>query len=139
DSPDAAEARAYLAARGIDREIVERFGIGYAPPASNFLLRALAMKASPELLLEAGLASRDATGGVRDRFRDRITFPINDLSGRAIGFGARLVKDVEGQPKYLNTRETPVYDKGSVLYNLDRAKPALARTGDAYVVEGYTD
>jgi DNA primase len=139
DSPEAAEARTYLQSRGIDREVAERFGVGYAPGSSNFLLRSLAKTISPELLLEGGLAVRDAAGGVRDRFRDRITFPINDLSGRAIGFGARLIKDVEGQPKYLNTRETPVYDKGNVLYNLDRAKPMLARTGDAYVVEGYTD
>ena len=139
ESDDAKEARAYLNTRGIDREVAERFGVGYAPAGSNFLLRALAKSVSPELLLEGGLAVRDAAGGVRDRFRDRVTFPINDLSGRAIGFGARLIKDVEGQPKYLNTRETPVYDKGNVLYNLDRAKPGLARTGDAYVVEGYTD
>ena len=139
DAPEAAEARAYLTSRGIDREVAERFGVGYAPGSSNFLLRSVAKTTSPELLLEAGLAVRDAAGGVRDRFRDRITFPINDLSGRAVGFGARLIKDVEGQPKYLNTRETPVYDKGNILYNLDRAKPALARTGDAYVVEGYTD
>jgi DNA primase len=139
ESPDANDARAYLASRGIDRDVAERFGVGYAPASSNFLLRSLAKTISPELLLEAGLAVRDAEGGVRDRFRDRIAFPINDLSGRAIGFGARLIKDVEGQPKYLNTRETPVYDKGNVLYNLDRAKPGLARNGDAYVVEGYTD
>src|SRR5207302_9894623 len=93
DSPDATEARAYLASRGIDRELTERFGVGYAPPGSNFLLRSLAKTISAELLLAAGLAVRDAAGGVRDRFRDRITFPINDLGGRAIGFGARLIKD----------------------------------------------
>jgi DNA primase len=139
ESPDAADARAYLHSRGIDRETAERFQVGYAPAGPNVLLRAVAKRVSPELLLEAGLAVRDAVGGVRDRFRERITFPIHDLSGRAVGFGARLIKDIEGQPKYLNTKETPVYDKGSVLYNLHRAKSAIARTGDAYVVEGYTD
>jgi DNA primase len=139
DSTGAADARAYLYSRGIDAETAERFQVGFAPAGSNFLLRALSKRISPELLLEAGLAVRDAAGGVRDRFRERITFPIHDLSGRAVGFGARLLRDVEGQPKYLNTKETPVYDKGSVLYNLHRAKSAMARTGDAYVVEGYTD
>jgi DNA primase len=139
DSPDAADARTYLDERGIDKEVAERFQIGYAPRGSDFLLRSFAKRVSTELLMEAGLAVRDATGGVRDRFRERITFPIHDISGRAVGFGARLLRDVEGQPKYLNTKETPVYDKGSVLYNLHRAKPAIARTGDAYIVEGYTD
>jgi DNA primase len=138
ESPEATEARDYLDGRGIDKETAERFGVGYAPPSSNFLLKAMSRSASPELLLEAGLAS-DGGSGVRDRFRDRITFPIHDLSGRAIGFGARLLRDAEGQPKYLNTRETPVYDKGQVLYNLHRAKPSLTQTGEAYVVEGYTD
>jgi DNA primase len=139
ESPDATDARAYLAGRGIDRETSDRFEIGFAPPSQNFLLRALTRSASAELLIEAGLASRDAAGGVRDRFRDRITFPIHDLSGRAVAFGARLVKDVEGQPKYLNSRETDVYKKGHVLYNLHRAKAALTRGADAFVVEGYTD
>ena len=139
ESPDAQAVRAYLNDRGIDRATAELFQIGFAPPGGNFLLRDLSKRVSPELLMEAGLAARDATGTVRDRFRERITFPIHDLSGRAIGFGARLVRDQDGQPKYLNTRETPIYDKGSVLYNLHRAKAAMTQTGDAYVVEGYTD
>jgi DNA primase len=139
EAPEATEARAYLATRGIDRETAERFGVGYSPPSSEFLLRSLGRKLSTELLLEAGLASRDASGGVRDRFRDRITFPIHDLSGRAVAFGARSLKDVPGQPKYLNSSESEVYKKGQVLYNLHRAKASLTRTGDAYVVEGYTD
>ncbi|MFN2543082.1 MAG: DNA primase [Actinomycetota bacterium] len=139
EAPEATEAREYLSKRGIDRETAERFGVGYSPPSADFLLRSLGRKVSTELLLEAGLASRDASGGVRDRFRDRITFPIHDLSGRAVAFGARQLKDAPGQPKYLNSSESEVYKKGHVLYNLHRAKAALTRTGDAYVVEGYTD
>src|SRR5437870_679277 len=141
ESPDASDAREYLHQRGIDKETAERFQIGYAPAGGNYLLRALAkrLQISTELLIDAGLATRDATGSVRDRFRDRIMFPIHDLSGRGVGFGARLLRDQEGLPKYLNTRETDVYDKSRLLYNLHRAKSAISRTGDAYVVEGYTD
>jgi DNA primase len=138
DAPEAAEARRYLASRGIDREAAERFEVGFAPSEASFLLRRLARKASPELLLEAGLASKDPAGGVRDRFRGRITFPIHDLSGHAVGFGARMLGEGDG-PKYLNSPETPVYRKGETLYNLHRAKPALTRSGEAFVVEGYTD
>jgi DNA primase len=122
----------------IAKEAAERFEVGFAPADPNFLLRRLARKASPELLLEAGLASKDPSGTVRDRFRGRITFPIHDLSGHAVGFGARMLGDGDG-PKYLNSPETPVYRKGETLYNLHRAKPALTRSGEAFVVEGYTD
>ena len=139
DSPDGAEAREYLESRGIDAETAKRFEIGFAPPGANFLLRTVAKRVSAELLLGAGLAVRDATGGVRDRFRDRITFPIHDLAGKNVGFGARLLRSMENQPKYLNTKETDVYDKSRLLYNLHRAKASMTQTGDAYVVEGYTD
>src|SRR5947208_6630278 len=128
ESPDASDAREYLHQRGIDKETAERLQIGFAPAGGNFLLRALAkrLSISTELLIEAGLATRDATGGVRDRFRDRITFPIHDLSGRAVGFGARLLRDQEGQPKDLNTKETPVYDTGEVRANPTRAATPVA-------------
>ncbi|HXF71440.1 MAG TPA: DNA primase [Actinomycetota bacterium] len=136
---EAAEARAYLEERGIAREAIEEFQLGYAPGYPDFLLRRLARRFSPEVLLEAGLASRDAEGGVRDRFRARITFPVHDLAGRAVGFGARVLPGVEGQAKYLNTSETPVYRKQELLYNLHRARGEIARAGEAIVVEGYTD
>jgi DNA primase len=134
---EGADARAYLAGRSIDRDQATEFQIGYAPMYSDFLLRRLAQRFSPEILVEAGLATKDASGGVRDQFRGRITFPIHDLSGQAVGFGARLLSG-EG-PKYLNSRETPVYHKGKVLYNLHRARGSATRSGEAYVVEGYTD
>jgi DNA primase len=134
------DARRYLAERGIDRETAAAFGVGYAPGYPDFLLRRLARSLSPEILEEAGLALRDRDGNLRDRFRGRITFPVHDLAGRAVGIGARVLPgDREDGPKYLNSPETPVYRKGDVLYNLHRAKAAIARTGEIHVVEGYTD
>ncbi len=140
DRPEGEEARRYLETRGIDREIAEEFGIGYAPGASDFLLRRLARGFSPEILMEAGLAIRDPSGNVRDRFRGRVTFPVHDLSGRAVGIGARILPgDRDEGPKYMNSPETPVYRKGEVLYNLDRAKAAVSKSGEIVIVEGYTD
>jgi DNA primase len=137
DHRDAGEARRYLEARGIPKETAVEFGIGYAPGFPDFLLRQLAREFSPEILVEAGLALKDSSGSVRDRFRNRVTFPVNDLAGQAVGFGARLLTG-EG-PKYLNSPETPVYKKGEMLYNLHRAKAQVTDGGRAYVVEGYTD
>jgi DNA primase len=143
ESPEAEPARRYLKERGIDPQTAERFEVGYAPATPDFLLRRLAPRYSPELLLEAGLVLRDAGGNVRDRFRGRITFPVRDLSGRGVGIGARILPREDGSsddgPKYLNSPETPVYKKGEVLYHLDAAKAAITRSGEAFVVEGYTD
>jgi len=145
DGREGEDARRYLADRGIDRETAAAFGIGYAPGQPDFLLRRLASSLSTEILVEAGLVIGDSGGDVRDRFRGRITFPVRDLSGRAVGIGARLLPGRPEQghrdegPKYLNSPETPVYRKGEVLYNLDRAKGAVTRTGEIHVVEGYTD
>ena len=141
---EATDARAYVTERGISAESIETFEIGYAPGYSDFLLRRLsgARDLSTELLLEAGLASRGEDGTVRDRFRGRLTFPIQDLQGRHIGFGARVLpSDARAgeQAKYLNTAETPIYRKHEVLYNMHRARQAVAKTGDVFVVEGYTD
>ncbi|MGH2690948.1 MAG: DNA primase [Actinomycetota bacterium] len=130
-------ARLYLADRGLTKESIEAFGIGFAPGQPDFLLKRLARDLSTEILVEGGLALKDARGQVRDRFRARITFPIHDLSGKGVGFGARLL---EGDgPKYMNSPETPIYRKGELLYNLHRAKSDLTKTGRAFVVEGYTD
>ncbi len=143
DGKEAADARAYLEQRGISPESVERFGLGYAPSYPDFLLRRLSKTYSPEVLVEAGLATSGERGDLRDRFRGRLTFPIHDLSGNAVGFGARLLAS-PGRPapegaKYLNTAESPVYRKGSLLYNLHRAKGEIGKTRRAFVVEGYTD
>jgi DNA primase len=139
---EGADARAYLAERGVSESSIATFGIGYAPGYPDFLLRRLAQRLSPEILLEAGLVTRGEDGTVRDRFRGRITFPIRDMQGRAIGFGARILPSdhrAGEQAKYLNTAETPIYRKHEVLYNLDHARNPIARTGEVYVVEGYTD
>src|SRR5204862_4864263 len=104
---------------------------------SDCLPRRSARSFSPELLVEAGLAVRGDT--IRDRVRVRIVFPIQDLSGQHVAFGGRLLVAAEGQPKYLNTNETPIYRKGRVLYNLHRARVDMTRSGRAFVVEGYTD
>lgn len=140
EAREGAEARAYLATRGIDGDAVRRFQVGYAPAYPDFLLRRLSRTFSPEVLVEAGLAVKDPSGAVRDRFRGRVTFPVHDLSGRAVGFGARTLPSREGDgPKYLNSPDTPVYRKGDLMYHLHQAKGALTRSGRAFVVEGYTD
>jgi DNA primase len=140
DGREGEDARGYLSQRGIDRETIEAFGIGYAPRYADFLLRRLARGSSPELLVEAGLAIKDDRGAVRDRFRGRVVFPVHDLSGRAVGIGARVLPaEREDGPKYLNSPETPIYRKAEVLYNLHRAKQAVARSGEIVIVEGYTD
>ena len=144
EGKEAGDARAYVAERGILPETVATFGIGYAPGYPDFLLRRLtqARDLGPEILLEAGLATRGDDATVRDRFRGRLIFPIHDLQGHGIGFGARILPSdprAGDQAKYLNTAETPVYKKHDVLYNLHRARSAIAKTGEVFVVEGYTD
>src|SRR6266571_3971476 len=139
---EAAEARAYLADRGITGESLERFGVGFAPGYSDFLLRRLTTRYSAEILVTAGLVSKDADGNLRDRFRGRVMFPIHDVSGQAVGFGARLLagsKAPQNAPKYVNSPESSLYHKGNLLYNLNRAKADITRTGRAILVEGYTD
>jgi len=132
-------ARAYLEDRGLDKDAIARFGIGYAPSGGDALLRFLKSKYQEPLLIESGLLSRDQNGGARmyDRFRRRITFPIANESGKIVAFGCRALGD--DQPKYLNSPETPIYSKSNVLYHLDRAKEALRRADFAVLVEGYMD
>jgi DNA primase len=131
-------ARAYLEDRGLDKDSIERFGIGYAPSAGDALTRFLKQKYSERQLGESGLISRGEQGNrMFDRFRRRITFPIANDSGKIVAFGARALGD--DQPKYLNSPETPIYSKSNVLYHMDRAKEALRRSDFAVLVEGYMD
>jgi DNA primase len=131
-------ARAYLEDRGLDKEVIARFGIGYAPSGGDVLLRQFKPKYAEKLLVESGLLSRDQSGArMFDRFRRRITFPIANESGKIVAFGCRALGD--DQPKYLNSPETPIYSKSNVLYHLDRAKDALRRQDFAVLVEGYMD
>jgi DNA primase len=130
-------ARAYLEDRGLDRDTITRFAIGYAPSGGDLLLRHLKPKYQEKALVDSGLISRDQSGRLFDRFRRRITFPISNESSRIVAFGARALGD--DQPKYLNSPETPIYSKSNVLYHLDRAKDALRRQDFAVLVEGYMD
>jgi DNA primase len=132
-------ARAYLEDRGLDKDAIARFGIGYAPSGGDALLRFLKSKYKEPQVVESGLVSREQGGGARvfDRFRRRITFPIANDGGKIVAFGCRALGD--DQPKYLNSPETPIYSKSNILYHLDRAKEALRRSDFAVLVEGYLD
>ena len=137
ESAEGKVAFAYLEERGLDREAVKRFGLGYAPSAGDALLRHLKSK-YPEKLLEAsGLFSRDQSGRLYDRFRRRIMFPIANESGKVIAFGGRAMGD--DMPKYMNSPETLIYSKSNVLYHVDRAKESLRQNDFAILVEGYKD
>lgn len=132
----------YLKDRGLVGLTAKRFAIGYAPDSWDTLLRALGTDESRKgQLLEAGLAIRNEKGRVYDRFRDRIMFPIRDPRGRVIGFGGRLIGD--GEPKYMNSPETPVFHKGRALYGVyearQRGRPGAGRPDEIIVVEGYLD
>ena len=136
--PSAAEAIAYLKNRGITGEMAAHFELGFAPEGRGSLVTIA--KGKPEqlpLLIKAGLISRGDSGDYYDRFRSRIIFPIHDSRDRVVGFGGRILG--EGEPKYLNSPETPVFHKGAELYNLHRARTAIAKKKFSFVVEGYTD
>jgi DNA primase len=135
----AEHARAFLAGRGFEPQHAARFGVGYAPRAWDELTRHLRGRGfSDAELVTAGLAVRGQRGA-RDRFRGRLMWPIRDLSGDVIAFGARRLDDDDDGPKYLNTPETPLFRKSAVLYGADLAKREIARRRQAVVVEGYTD
>lgn len=134
----AAAARAYLKQRGLDRELTADFRLGYAPDSWDFLLRQLARKGvKPAIAEEGGLLVRKDRGGHYDRFRDRIMFPIFDLTGKAVGFSGRILG--QGEPKYLNTPETMIFDKGRTLYGLHRHRDSIRKRKKAIIVEGNFD
>jgi DNA primase len=139
--PEAAHARDLLIKRGFDRAACDSFEVGYSPDDWDSLTKFLRAKGfTVEELTLAGL-SKEGQKGPIDRFRNRLMWPIRDISGDVVGFGARkLASDEEDQgPKYLNTPETPIYKKSQVLYGLDRAKKEIAKRRQAVIVEGYTD
>jgi DNA primase len=139
-APDAAPGREFLTQRGFDLADAERFSMGYSPKAWEELIRHLRARGfADDELLKAGLA-RKGQRGLIDMFRGRLMWPIRDLTGETIAFGARKLDpdDVNG-PKYLNTPETPLFKKGQVLYGADLAKREIAKMRQAVIVEGYTD
>ena len=133
-------AREFLARRGFDRAAAERYGCGFAPDAWDLLTKHLRQQGfTSQELITAGLAREARSGSLIDRFRRRLLWPIRDLAGDVIGFGARKLFDDDDGPKYLNTPETPIYKKSHVLYGIDQAKREIAKQGRAVIVEGYTD
>ena len=134
---DASTTIAYLKQRGLTGEIAARFDLGYAPTGWDNLSSTAGNEEKLDLMVKAGLISKRESGGHYDRFRARVIFPIHDSKGRVIAFGGRLLD--EGEPKYLNSPETPVFHKGSELYNLHRARSAIAQQQVSIVVEGYMD
>lgn len=141
NSPAGKKAADYLLERGIHRETGELFSLGYAPPGWQNLLNHARQKGVPEdLLHRAGLVSPRKGGGFYDRFRDRLIFPIFDASGKVAGFGGRAMEEGDGSiPKYLNSPETPVFEKGTFLYGLHLAREQIRSRKEVIVVEGYTD
>ncbi|SDT67178.1 DNA primase [Actinoplanes derwentensis] len=139
-TPGARKAREFLAERGFGRDAAERYGCGFAPDSWDALSKHLRLKGfTAEELVTAGLSKHARSGSLIDRFRRRLLWPIREVTGDTIGFGARKLFDDDDGPKYLNTPETPLYKKSHVLYGLDHAKREIAKRGRAVIVEGYTD
>ena len=139
DSPEAAPAREFLAGRGFERADAATFGVGYAPDEWDALIRHLRGRGFTEPdLLAGGLATPGRRGAI-DMFRGRLMFPIADLAGDVIAFGARQLKADGNGPKYLNTRESPLFKKSSVLFGAHLARRAISTRRQAVIVEGYTD
>jgi len=137
--PQAAAARAFLAERGFDRSAADDFGVGFAPQGWDALLRHLRGRGFTEAELTASGLVSQGQRGIYDRFRGRLVWPIREVTGETVGFGARRLFDEDNGPKYLNTPETPLYRKSHVLYGIDLAKREIAREKQVVVVEGYTD
>lgn len=138
-SASGAEARAYLQRRGVSQEMIEIFGLGFSDPSGKALVRRFSDAGIPGAQMEAsGLVKKRETGGYFDAFRGRLMFPIHDESGRVIAFGGRSMRE-QDQPKYLNSPETPIYRKSSILYNLHRARDGMRKLNRAVLVEGYMD
>ena len=132
------DALNYLFKRGFTRDIIESFNIGYSPPAWDTLKSFLTKRGfSEELLEQAGVLIKTEDGNSYDRFRNRIIFPINDINGRIIAFGGRVLDN--SLPKYLNSPETIIFNKSKILYNLFQAKKEIRKKGQAYLFEGYVD
>jgi len=134
------KALAYLHARGFDDDGIRAFQLGYAPDGwDNLLKDARSRQIHQDVLEKAGLVNKKEDGGAYDRFRDRLMFPIINLSGKVVAFGGRCLVDDKKTPKYVNSPETDVYHKSNILYGLFQAKDAIRQEAETIFVEGYTD
>jgi DNA primase len=138
-TPAAAEGRNFLHGRGFDRAAAEQFGVGYAPQGWDALLKHLRGRGYTDAELKLTGMFSEGNRGIYDRFRGRLIWPIRDIAGDTIGFGARKLYEDDQGPKYLNTPETTLYKKSQVLYGIDLAKRNIAKDRQLVVVEGYTD
>ncbi|EYR63475.1 DNA primase [Actinotalea ferrariae CF5-4] len=138
-TPEAAVGRQFLAERGFDRSAAEHFGVGFAPQGWDHLQRYLRGKGFTEAELTASGLMSQGNRGSYDRFRGRLVWPIRDVTGDVVGFGARRLLEDDQGPKYLNSPETALYKKAQVLYGIDLAKREIAKRRQVVVVEGYTD
>lgn len=138
-TPGAAEGRSFLHGRGFDRAAAEQFGVGYAPQGWDALLKHLRGRGFTDQELKLTGMFSEGNRGIYDRFRGRLIWPIRDIAGDTIGFGARKLYEDDQGPKYLNTPETTLYKKSQVLYGIDLAKRNIAKDRQLVVVEGYTD
>ncbi len=136
---EAVIARRFLDGRGFDEAAAKHFGVGYAPQAWDLLTRHLRENGFTDAEISLGGVAKEGQRGLIDRFRGRLLWPIRDITGDVVGFGARKLYDDDQGPKYLNSPESPIYRKSQVLYGLDLAKKSIANQRQAVVVEGYTD
>ena len=137
DNPEAETARRYLLERQFSLDVAAEIGLGYAPRGNELIAGMKQLGITDEALLDAALVMRREDGTLYSRFRGRLIFPIHDLRGRTVGFGGRILG--AGEPKYLNSPETPIFHKGEQLYHIHLAKHAIRKAGFAIVVEGYFD
>ena len=136
-SKEAAAARSYLSGRNFGGDVPKKWHLGFAPGRQALVRHLSSLGFAPDEMIDANVAVQRDGGRINDRFYNRVMFPINDPQGECIAFGGRVIGD--GEPKYLNSQETPLFHKSNVLYGLDKAKKAMAASGIAIVVEGYTD
>lgn len=136
-SSDADAARSYLGSRGLGGKVPKKWHLGFAPGRMALVRHLLDKGFTADEMIAANVALAGDNGRLRDRFFNRVMFPINDPQGECIAFGGRVIGS--GEPKYLNSQETPLFHKSNVLYGLDKAKNAMTSTGIAIIVEGYTD
>ncbi len=137
-SDAAREAYEYITGRGLDRDTIEKFLIGYAPSDNQIVQKALSNGVNKDILIQSGLAGQSRSGKLYDKFKDRIIFPILDERGQVKGFGGRVIDD-SAMPKYLNTAQTKIFEKKKILYGLKESKQAIRKKKKVLLLEGYMD